>query len=210
MTQTAVFWDKLANKYAASPIRDLEAYEYTLGRTRSYLTANDNVLEIGGGTGSTALLLAPDVRQITGTDISPQMTRIADKKAASQGVTNAQFEVRSALEAAKRAGAYDVVLGFNVLHLTEECETVLKTLYDALASGSLLITKTPCLGEPSIGFKRFPIQAILPVMRFFGKAPYVRAFSFQELEAAMTWAGFRIIETDARPAMSRYIVARKP
>ena len=210
MTDTAHFWDATAGKYAASPIKDVERYEYTLGRTRSYLQATDRVLEIGAGTGSTALQLAGDVSEITGTDISSQMMRIASDKALTEQGENVGFKVRTAQQAAEEAGRYDVVLGFNILHLTEDMEAVLNTLYRQMAPGSLLITKTPCIGDPSLGLKRFAIRAMVPVMQMIGKAPYVRYLSFQELEAAVQWAGFRIIETSSKPAMSRYIVARRP
>lgn len=210
MEQTSQFWDATARKYAASPIRDPEAYEYTLGRTRSYLQPQDRVLEIGAGTGSTALLLARDVAEITATDISPKMMQIASDKALGEGTQNVTFKVATAQEAAEQARGFDVVTGFNILHLTENMEAVLDTLYRELAPGSLLITKTPCIGDPSIGLKRFAIRALVPVMQFFGKAPFVRYLTVQELEAAMQWAGFRIIETCSKPAMSRYIVARRP
>ena len=76
--QTATrFWDKTAGRCAKMPIRDVEAYEYTLERTRSYLAKTDGVLELGCGTGSTALLLAGSVAGITGNDISPNMIGIA-------------------------------------------------------------------------------------------------------------------------------------
>ena len=210
MTQPAQFWDSAAQKYAASPIKDPDAYEYTLARTRSYLQPSDRVLEIGAGTGSTALLLAGDVAGITGTDISPEMMRIASDKARKEGADNATFKVRSAQGAAEEAGDFDVVLGFNILHLTDDLEQVLGTLFRELAPGSLLITKTPCIGDPSVGLKRFAIRAVVPILHFLGKAPFVRYLTFQELEAAMQWAGFRIIETCTKPEMSRYIVARRP
>ena len=209
MTETAHFWDNIAEKYAANPIKDPDAYEYTLGRTRSYLTPNDRVLEIGGGTGSTALNLAGDVAEITGTDISPEMTRIARGKATAQEIGNATFKVQSAMDAARSANQYDVVMGFNILHLTQDMEGVLNTLSRELAPGSLLITKTPCIGDPSLGLIRFVFRAMIPLMQLIGKAPFVRYLTHQELEAAITWAGFRIIETATNPKMSRYIVARK-
>ena len=86
MIQNATFWDKVAPKYAKSPIADQAAYEYTLDRTRTYLNPKDSVLELGCGTGSTALLLAPDVKQITAIDLSPGMLVIAREKAAKAGV----------------------------------------------------------------------------------------------------------------------------
>ena len=51
MTDAATFWDKIAPKYAKDPINDVASYEYTLGRTLSYLTEDDSVLELGCGTG---------------------------------------------------------------------------------------------------------------------------------------------------------------
>ena len=64
MHKTAKFWDKAAAKYAKSPIEDIEAYNYTIGRTRSYLSPTDRVLEVGCGTGSTALLLGYPTFQV--------------------------------------------------------------------------------------------------------------------------------------------------
>ena len=58
MTATAKFWDGIAEKYAKSPIRDIESYEHTLQRTVSYLKPTDQVLELGCGTGRTALRLS--------------------------------------------------------------------------------------------------------------------------------------------------------
>ena len=209
MTQASKFWDKHAVKYAASPIKDKAAYEYTLERTRSYLKPADQALEIGSGTGSTALLLAGDVARFTGTDISPEMTRIAREKAEGEGGGNLQFQVRTAMQAAEDAAGMDVVMGFNIFHLTENLEGILKTISGNLKPGALFITKTPCLGEPSIGLMRFAFAALVPVLRLVGMAPFVRRLSFQELEAMITSAGFQIIETGSHPKMSRYIVARR-
>ena len=91
MTDAATFWDKIAPKYAKDPISDVASYEYTLGRTLSYLTEDDSVLQLGCGTGSTALHFAPHVRDIVGADISSGMIDIAKTRAAQIGVTNTDF-----------------------------------------------------------------------------------------------------------------------
>lgn len=209
MTDAATFWNKVAPKYAKDPISDIAAYEYTLGRTRSYLKADDRVLELGCGTGSTALQLADCVREFVGTDLSQGMIDIAREKAADQGIDNTDFRLASAADAAKLPDSFDVVLGHNLFHLVADMETIFADLHRMLPVGGYFIQKTPCLGDKAFGFKRFPIRAVIPIMQLFGKAPYVRFMSQPELESAVTFAGFEIVEAGNFPATSRYIVAKR-
>ncbi|WP_377508920.1 class I SAM-dependent methyltransferase [Octadecabacter sp. R77987] len=206
---TASFWDKRARKYAASKIADQAAYEYTRERTRSYLASTDTVLEMGCGTGSTALELAPNVRQIIGTDVSSEMVKIATEKAHDQGVANASFRVAPVDAALDGPEPVNVVTGFNIFHLVRNREGIFGDIHRKLPTGGLFISKTPCLSEPSIGIKRFAFAAMIPPMRLLGIAPYVSRFSFAQLEGAIRDAGFDLIEVGSFPAMSRYIVARK-
>ncbi len=209
MTDDAKFWDKVAVKYAKSAIGDMPAYEYTLGRTISYLNAGDRVLEMGCGTGSTALLLAPHVREIVATDVSSMMVDIARDKAKEGGVDNADFRVLTAENTAKLSEPFDVVLGFNLLHLVGAAEDIFADVHRMLPQGGYFITKTPCLSDKSLGIKRFLFKAMVPPMQWIGKAPFVRFFTQNEFEGALTSAGFEIVESGNFPAMSRYIVAKR-
>ena len=62
------FWDRRAAAYSKKPVPDADAYERTLERVRAYLTLNDRVLELGCGTGASALRLAASAGQILATD----------------------------------------------------------------------------------------------------------------------------------------------
>lgn len=209
MTDAKTFWDKVAPKYAKDPIKDMAAYNYTLERTKSYLREDDHVLEMGCGTGSTALQIAPHVRQITGTDISPAMVAIAAEKARTGGVKNAEFVVSTAKDAVDVSGPFDAVLGFNLYHLVKDAEGIFHSVHMMLPKGGYFITKTPCLSDTSVGLKRFAFRAMIPPMQWLGKAPFVRFFTHRELEDALRFAGFEIVESGNFPAISRYIVARK-
>ena len=111
------FWDKHAEGYAKRPVKNVPAYEQTLERARAYLTRNDRVLELGCGTGTTALKLCGDAAYITGSDISPVMIGIARGKAEDQGLENVDFITSDASVPGFDAGSFDAVMAFNLLHL---------------------------------------------------------------------------------------------
>jgi len=208
--EAAAFWNGMAKHYAASPIKDIASYEFTLQRTRSYLRPQDKVLEIGAGTGSTALLLASSVAYITATDLSTEMIKIGQTKAAEQGVHNIDFLVDGAM-AETVSGPYDVLLAHNLFHLLDDLPGVLKRANELLKPGGLLISKTPCkpqgLGPASYRL----MQVVLPIMQLLGKAPFVAMRSVPELERLIREQGFQIIESCNNPVkdIRNYIVARK-
>lgn len=217
--KTAQFWDKIAEKYAKSPISDEAAYQYTLDRTRSYLSAEDSILELGCGTGTTALRLADSVKAFTASDISPQMINIAKRKREDQGAENIDFIAADILDVAIEKEPYDAVLAFNLLHLIEDLPQALERINGLIKPGGLFISKTICKPNTiasrefrvSKWFKYRMMMTILPVMQLLGMAPFVRIRTISTFENMLTAKGFKIIETGNYPAYppSRYIVARK-
>lgn len=211
MTTDAQFWNKASANYAKSPIKDMESYHYTLGRTRSYLGAQDRVLELGCGTGSTALELAPSVSHVTATDFSQGMLAYGRTRAAEQGVANVTFQPTSVGNDGLGDATFDAVMGFNLFHLVKDIDGAFADIHARLKPGGLFISKTPCLGEPGLGVKLALLLRLIPLMQLVGKAPFVAMLSVNVLERALTRAGFEIIETGNFPAkpVSRYIVARR-
>ena len=205
----AQFWDKISRKYAKDTIADQGGYERTLDRTRMLLALDDQVLELGCGTGSTALRLAGDVHRYLATDLSAGMIEIAREKHAANPVPSLAIQVGTAEASLLEVGRYNAVLGFNYLHMVRDVPALLSRIHALLAPGGLFISKTPCLGDmnPLIS------HALLPVMRAIGKAPYVSVFKQTDLSELVRSAGFDILATenhatkgnDRRP----FIVARK-
>lgn len=205
-TKTARFWDRAAAKYAKSKIKNMPAYEATLARVQSYLKPTDTVLELGCGTGSTALLLADNVAQYTASDISPNMIEIARGKAAETGLDNLKFTVAPVIDAPFAPDSFDAVLGFSILHLVDDLPGTLGWLHRVLKPGGLLISKTACLR----GMNPL-IRVILPAMQWVGLAPYVGVFNSDALEKSVRDAGFEIVESRVFDGAKgvRFIVARK-
>jgi ubiquinone/menaquinone biosynthesis C-methylase UbiE len=204
----ARFWDRIARKYAADPIKDMDGYMRTIDRTRHYLRGTDTVLEVGCGTGTTALKLAAHVSRMVATDLSGEMIAIAREKAATQVSSNAEFTVATPDRGPWPDSSFDAVLAFNLWHLVAGRTSALAHVHRLLKPGGLLVSKTPCLAE----MNPF-IRLAVPVMRFVGKAPYVASFLATELEREIKAAGFAIVER-ARHGSGRkdariFIVARK-
>lgn len=202
------FWDKAAEKYAAQPISDITAYDQTMERVVSHLTPDTRVLELGCGTGSTALRLAPHAASILGTDFSAGMIAQAE---AREGAGNVRFLQADAFDTALDEGGFDVVMGFNLLHLIEDVPSALARIHSLLAPGGLFISKTPCLAERSLGWKYGLLKYLIPVMQWVGKAPYVKFESIAGIDLQIEAAGFNIIETGNYPVRppNHFVVANR-
>jgi SAM-dependent methyltransferase len=206
----ARFWDRTAVKYAADPLADMAGYEATLRRVQGLLSADQHVLEIGCGTGSTALRLAPFTRRLRATDVSTSMIAIAREKLAAQPVPQLSFALADADAAVAGDGEYDVVLAFNLLHLVTDLDRALELAMRALRPGGLLISKTACIAEmnPLIRY------LALPLMRAVGKAPHVLCFDADVLQWAIARQGMDIVSVERHGTRGKdfrvFIVARKP
>ncbi len=206
----ARFWDRIARKYAADPIADLPGYERSLARTRDYLDASCHVLEVGCGTGTTALRLAPHCRRYLASDVSAEMIAIANEKLARESHPSLAFAVADVDHLFDAVpGRFDRVLAFNVLHLVDDLDDALWACTSRLEPDGLLITKTPCLREMNW---LIPNVAV-PIAHALGKAPHVLNLGEADLIAAMRRQGLVILGVERHASTGRdyrpWIVARR-
>ena len=201
----AAFWDKAAPKYAKDPISDMAGYTETLNRMKAILQPHHRVLEIGCGTGSTALDLAGGVDRYIGTDVSSKMIDIAKAKQTDGTPQNLRFAVHTSDDIP--AAPHDAILALNLLHLVENLDETLDRIYEALPSGGLFIAKTALLKDG-----KWFLPPLIKVMQWVGKAPYVRVMDNQTFQSHFRAAGFKVTETLTQPGMAPRIftVAVKP
>jgi SAM-dependent methyltransferase len=206
----AEFWDRTARQYAADPIADLAGYETSIRRVQALLSPRHSVLELGCGTGTTALRLAPFAGQFLATDVSAGMIAIAQEKLAAQPVPKLSFAVADADGPIAAPCTFDVVLAFSLLHLVADLDQTLAHAVRALKPGGLLISKTPCIAEMNPLVPRLA----LPVMRALGKAPNVLCLKGDALAAAVARQGMDILSVERHSSRGKdvrvFIVARKP
>ena len=206
MNQSTKFWDKIAERYAKQPIADEAAYQKKLEVTRDYFRPDMEVLEIGCGTGSTAILHAPHVNHIRAIDFSENMVAIAQRKADAQHVNNVTFEQAVIEDLTIPTQSLDAVLGLSILHLLQDKEKIINQVYQMLKPGGIFVTSTTCIGDTMSWFK-----IIVPIGRFLGFFPLVQVFTIQELVDSLTQAGFKL-DYQWQPSKGKaiFIVAKKP
>ncbi len=187
MADHSKFWDKIAKRYSKQPIADEVAYQKKLQVTRQYFQLEMEVLELGCGTGGTAITHAPYVKHIHAIDFSSKMIAIAQSKAAAKNIKNITFERSAIDEFSMPDETLDAVLGLSILHLLENKEKVIAKIHNMLKPGGIFVTSTVCLGDTM----KF-LKIIAPIGKFFGFMPLVTVFTAKELENCMIDAGFEI------------------
>jgi len=199
------FWDKVADKYSRRPIADEASYQEKLRKSQSYFRPDIELLEFGCGTGGTAIIHAPHVKHIRAIDISPKMIEIAKSKAEAAGVENVEFEVQTIEELDAPDGSFDAILGLSIMHLVKDKDAVLRKVFRLLKPGGVFISSTVCMGDLAM-----LIPYVVPIMQFFGLAPFVAFFNREELLESIKAAGFDI-DYEWRPGKRKavFIVARK-
>ncbi|MEF3048232.1 class I SAM-dependent methyltransferase [Pseudotabrizicola sp. L79] len=200
-TRQQRFWNRFADRYAARQIKDVTAYEALLTAVTARLKPGDHVLEIGCGTGGTAIRLSGGVASYIATDFSQEMIRIAQSKPAPDTLC---FVVATA-DSALHTGPFDAICAFNVLHLVDDLPTVLQHCRDQLKPDGLLISKTWCFADLPL-----KLRVLFVGLRLIGLFPDAASLSQQGLQTALSDAGFEIVEHRAfgsRP-QNPYIVAK--
>ena len=203
--KSARFWDRIAERYSRDPIADEAAYRKKLEVTRGYFRPDMDVLEIGCGTGSTAILHAPYVKHILAIDISSKMIEIAQGKADAAGVANITFKQSTIDGFSAPDRSLDAVLALSVLHLLESRQAAIAKVHKMLKPGGIFVSSTACLGDTMKFFK-----LIGPIGKFFGLLPLVKVFTVKELADSITDAGFQI-DHQWQPGKGKavFIVAKK-
>jgi len=187
MNSDARFWDKRAEKYSQRPVADQDTYEKKLEITRSYFKPDSEVLEMGCGTGSTALAHAPYVKHILATDISSGMIDIAKGKTAAGRVENITFETRAVDDHDIAESRYDVIMAHNLLHLLKDPEAAIIAAFRGLKPGGVFVTSSACIGDMSWYFR-----ILAPLGHLLRLFPLIQVFTQAQLKQSHIEAGFEI------------------
>lgn len=204
MKDSKKFWDKSAETYVKSPIKDEATYQQKLAITQEFLRSDSKVLEFGCGSGATAIFHAPYVENVVATDISDKMIEAAQIKAVEAGVKNIVFQ-QGTLDSLKlQSESFDAVLGLNVLHLLEDVDGAIAKVHRLLKNDGVFVSSTSLVAEINLAFRW-----LISGMQFLGLAPYVSRFTKSQLISSLLKSGFTIEREWQTSHESVFIVARK-
>jgi 2-polyprenyl-3-methyl-5-hydroxy-6-metoxy-1,4-benzoquinol methylase len=184
------FWDRTADYYDSEEKKDELTYLKFIEKTRKYLKVSDLVLDLGCGTGLVCNKIADDVELIYAIDISSKMIDIAKNKAIQCKIQNINYIYTTIFDKRFKGESYNVILIFNVLHLLDNSQVVIKRLNELLKPGGYIISATPCMGEKPI------LNSLFSIGSKIGITPDIQSFKTAELDKLFIKGNFEIIETD--------------
>lgn len=208
MVTSTEFWDDIAEKYSRKPVANPAAYQRKLDITKARLSPTDVILDLGCGTGSLALELAPHVAHVHALDISAEMIRIGRGKAEAANIDNITFHTGTLDDSSSfEPEQLDGVCAYNILHLVPDRAGTMRRVCELTKPGGFYIGSTAVLGESWV-----PFGPVLKVMQWLGKAPPVYIFDKDTHLRELREAGYVDISTPDVGAKSdtAFVVAKKP
>jgi SAM-dependent methyltransferase len=206
LSVSARFWDRFAKLYAKTPVANKALYQKKLEVTQRYLKSDMDALEFGCGTGTTALVHAPFVKQYEAIDISPKMIDICKQKLTGQPKANLDFSCLPFELLLSDESSYDAILAMSILHLIDDPEEVICKVFKLLKPGGVFVSSTACIEETMAWFK-----FIAPMGHAVRLLPKIQVFTKKKLELMLLNAGFEIdyrLETHDKKA-AQFFVAIK-
>ena len=127
------YWDAFAGKYDQFITKNAGNGYHLLFKMFAEDTArSQKLLEMATGTGLIALEMSRHISEITATDLSQEMLKMAKEKAEKQHVENVSFQMEDICSLSFPDHSFDSVIASNVLHLLFEPDRAMQEIVSFL------------------------------------------------------------------------------
>jgi 2-polyprenyl-3-methyl-5-hydroxy-6-metoxy-1,4-benzoquinol methylase len=205
MNKSEKFWNRVANRSEKQSNEVDQTYVKTIENTIKHLDGSDIVLDYACGTGTITIEIAEKVKEVHAIDITSRMIEVAKSNADEREIENIFFVHTTIFDERYKKESFNVLTSFNILHLLEDPQEVIRRINELIKPGGIFISATPCLGEKSaiLAFFLFLLSKI-------GIVPYLKMLKFSDLENMITDGNFQIIETeDLQHTLPNYFIVAK-
>lgn len=143
-------------------------------------------LDIGTGTGHTALALAPHISSVIGLDLTPEMLRQAALLMTRRSVTNLHLCIGNAHSLPFPDSAFDIVTCRRTAHHFSNIELALREMHRVLRTGASLVIDDRSVPEESF------IDALMNKLDWYHDESHVREYTPAEWVAMLAGADFEV------------------
>ncbi len=193
------FWDRIASNYDRIEQNDI-AYPIFIEKARTYLKADDTILDFGCGTGLVCNEIAENVAFIHAIDTCAKMIEISKNKAAERKIENIGFACTTLFDEQLSEGSFDAVIAFNIFHLLEEPHSYFQRINRLLKPGGFILSATPCMSEAPF------LNRVLKFFSVFGITPNLISFTSSEMEQFFLDSSFKTMEMNKiKPDSPQYL-----
>ena len=196
-------WDLISKSYDK---RYSKIYNDIFAILEPVFNYNDEVLEIGCGTGLVSFQIIPKVSKFIGIDISVSMINAAKLKLSENPYENATFIVGDAFNLPD-LGQFSKLIMINVIHVIKSPELIIEKCKSLLKKEGELIILSYCHGEKMS--KKYALLSLL--MRIGSKLKMISKitrFKFDDLHDMVLKSGFKILEEKTFPEEFLFIFLR--
>lgn len=182
-------WDRMAGSYDK---RFRGMYAPIFEAVISAIGSDDEVVEIGCGTGLVSFEIIPRVKRFVGADLSSAMIAVATEKLVNSGHANAMFITGDAM-AMPEIGKFDKVLIVNLLQVVDDPAGILSRARALVKEGGEIVVISYCHGERMGARYRF-LSRFMKLASSLGLMERLNRFTFEGLERIVQQEGYGIIE----------------
>lgn len=210
----AAFWNDFAPDYVAAQkeSRLTITTDLTTYLTQQHILPQASVLDVGGGAGRFALPFARIARQVTISDISPQMLKFAGQAAAQAGLTNITLQQCAWSQLAARPQADVVFASMLPLAATELAKFSSLARYfavlnravshtDSISTELQQLLELPLVADPTNDAAIFADYVL--AVRQLGYQPWQQSFTYHLTEPVTRELLWAELADELAPAQQR-------